>query len=85
MQREQVYKALDSERDYQDQRWGETQCGGKHSPTEYLVYMQDYINEAMHLVSRVEDPKGSEEAMNIIRKVTAMGVACAEQHGINYR
>ena len=82
MKREEVYRALDSERDYQDQKWGNTLREGKHTPTEFMVYMQDYLLEAMKIISRMADPEASEKAMHIIRKITAMGVACGEQHGM---
>ena len=85
MKRKNVYKAIDSERDYQDSKWGDTLCEGKHSPTEYMVYIQDYLQEAMNVVSRVADPEGSAHAMHIIRKITAMGVACGEQNGMPER
>lgn len=81
--REEVYKAIDGERDYQAKRWNEntTTTAGVHSVTEYLVYMQDYVNEALHTVSRTGDPLGSTAGLDIIRKVTALGVACMEQNG----
>jgi len=81
--REEVYKALDTERDYQDARWNEdtTSSRGLHSVTEWLVYMQDYLDEAKHTVSRASDEEIGTKALEIIRKITAMGVACMEQNG----
>lgn len=81
--RSEVYKALDGERDYQKVRWSEdtTSTGGFHSVTEFLVYMQDYVNEALHNVSREADPGASEKALHWVRKVGALAVACMEQHG----
>jgi len=85
--RKQVYKAIDSERAYQDQRWNEstTTTEGKHTVTEWLVYIQDYAAEALHIVSREADPAASEKALHIIRKVGGMAVACMEQQGAPVR
>lgn len=81
--REQVYAVLDGEREYQDRRWNvnTTPTEGQHTVTEWLVYMQDYVREAMTQVTRAADPAASRLALNTIRKITAMGVACMEQHG----
>jgi len=65
---------LDGERDYQDQR----RSGHHHSVTEYLVYLRDYVEEALHLVSRSD---GEDGAKPIVRKIAALAVACMEQNG----
>jgi len=85
--RKEVYAAIDSERAYQDRRWntGTTTTGGQHSVTEFLVFMRDYIEEALHTVSRNAEPGASEKALENVRKVTAMGVACMEQHAAPHR
>jgi hypothetical protein len=81
--RNEVYKAIDTERDYQAIRWNETTTPTKgfHTVTEFLVYMQDYTSEAIHQVSRNADPEATDLALNTIRKITALGVACMEQNG----
>lgn len=87
--RKEVYTALDSERDYQDHRIqtdGSTALGEHyHSPEEYLVYMQDYLNEALHTAARVWGPACKPAIMEIVRKVTALGVACMEHNGAPQR
>ena len=87
MKREEVYQALDGERDYQAQRWNEstTQTGGFHSVTEFLVYMRDYTEEALHYLSRNSDPEATQFALNSIRKIAALGVNCMEQNGVTKR
>jgi hypothetical protein len=75
--RAEVYAAIDSERDYQEQKWP----GNFHSPVEFLVYMQDYLTEAMRVASRQPDEVAIPRVLESIRKITAMGVACMEQHG----
>lgn len=82
MERNEVYKLIDGERDYQQSLWNEdtTESKGLHTPTEWLVYMQDYLTEAIHVASRNPDPHASDMVMNNIRKITAMGVAAMEQN-----
>jgi len=81
--RQSVYSALDSEREYQVSRWNETttESGGRHSLEEWFTYMVDYIREAQHAFSREASQDAKPKALNIMRKVTAMGVAAMEQHG----
>lgn len=81
--RQEVYEAIDSERDYQDRRWNPetTSTGGKHSVTEFLVFMRSYVNEALEIVSRNAEPEASGRALEAVRKVSALGVVCMEQHG----
>jgi hypothetical protein len=79
--RQEVYKAIDTERDYQDAKWGPTESTGLHSITEFLVFIRDYTEEAMHTQSResmtTADPKG----LDSMRKIAGLAVACMEQHG----
>jgi hypothetical protein len=72
--RQEVYKAIDTERDYQERRWD----GHKHTITEWMVYMRDYLEEALHHVSRSSNEL---QALEGVRKATALGVACMEQLG----
>lgn len=83
--RADVYAALDSERDYQDQRWGPTESQGLHSIEEFILYMEDYLAEAKHLLARAAQADAYPAALANMRKVTAMGVACMEQHGAPLR
>lgn len=87
MERNEVYLAIDSERDYQDKMWNceTTASCGKHSPEEWYMYIEDYINEAKHILSRKNVQEAYPEAMNIMRKVAAMSVCAMEQHGVKNR
>lgn len=77
MKREDVYKLIDGEREYQNERWkNDIMPSGTW---EWIVYMEDYLTEAKHILSRQEAPECYPAAMAIIRKVTAMGVAAMEQ------
>jgi hypothetical protein len=77
-----VYMALDGERDYQQEKHGNTDHRGIHSVTEYLVYIEQYLNQAKHIVTHHSDPDAKKRALCAIRKVTALGIACMEQNGI---
>lgn len=88
--RSDVYAALDGERAYQDKRWCESQQrpnepAHQHTPEEWLTYIEDYVNEAKHILSREDAPGCFVKAMNIMRKITAMGVAAMEQNGAPQR
>jgi hypothetical protein len=82
MKREDVYKLIDGEREYQNDRWKEDVVPSGthiHTPEEWIAYMEDYLTEAKHILSRNGIPDSYPHAMGIIRKVTAMGVAAMEQ------
>lgn len=88
--RNTVYKAIDSERDYQDANWGRDLSGGRaplehhgmpggwRSLDEFVLYMQGYMADAVHSASHCRNRL---ETLNSIRKVAALAVACMEQHG----
>ena len=85
--RENVYLALDSERNYQEMRAKESGTPENevrpHSVEEFMYYMEDYLRELKTQLSRTWTPdrKAPKEALNTLRKVTALGVAAMEQHG----
>ena len=82
--RDEVYLAIDGERDYQS-KWDLEESQGQHSVAEFIVYMQAYLNKAIEAVSFSADPAASQAALHVIRKVTALGVACMEQNGAPVR
>jgi RPA family protein len=75
MKRSEVFSLIDGERDYQDLRWKDSLS---RSVGDFLVYMDDYMRKAKERFTAVE---GTDEALDVIRKVTALGVACMEKHG----
>ena len=82
MEREKVYKLIDGERDYQEKVWNEDTTGsrGIYSEYEWLLFIQDYLTEAIHFASRKPEPDARMFVRNSIRKITAMGVCCMEQN-----
>ncbi len=89
--RAEVYEAIDGEREYQDQRWhkNSTPSEGQHETAAFLTYIREYLGRAELLASECADdtvaPGGHrfarETALDMVRKVTALGVACMEQNG----
>lgn len=77
--REEVNRAIDSERSYQNYRWPEH----KHSVTEYLVYIEHYLNKAKAIVST--SALEGEDELDALRKITALGVAAMEENGAKPR
>lgn len=85
--RAEVYKAIDSERAYQDSKWNPetTTSDGMHSLEEWFMYIEDYVNEAKHILSRQSRQVGDVTALDIMRKVAGMSVCAMEQHGAPLR
>jgi hypothetical protein len=83
--RAEVFAALESERAYQAKWETESESKGLHSLEEFFVYMRDYIDEAQHILSRRARQEAFPKALDIMRKVAALGVAAMEQHGAPQR
>lgn len=88
--RSEVYKALDSEREYQNARWCKTsadQAAGHnpHSVCEWLVYMRYYLEKGLEIATTSNDPEAEANALEFVRKVAALGVVAMEQHGAPQR
>ena len=81
MTRENVYKLIDGEREYQDSIWNcnTTSSCGIHTPEEWILYIEDYLAEAKHILARRSVATSYPEAMAIFRKVASMCVAAMEQ------
>lgn len=78
--RKEVYAAIDAEREYQN-KWDRCESEGNHSTLEFSAIMEDYLHELRHLQARNAGESVELESLHIMRKVTALGVACMEQHG----
>jgi hypothetical protein len=57
--------------------------GHFHTIDEYLLYIQDYLTEAIHWSARQDFtvPENTTKSLDIVRKITTLGIACMEQHG----
>ena len=81
MERIKVYNAIDSERDHQDRKWGTIEKH-PHEVGGWITLMRKLINDAeVAWSTSATDYNALEE----IRKVIAVGVACGEQHGLQTR
>ena len=76
----QIINAIEGERDYQEHRWNPetTTSEGLHTFSEWCVYIEDYIQEALSQVNSGQ----TGAALNSLRKVTCMAVAALEQLGV---
>ena len=78
--RAEAYHAIDSERDYQA-KWGKK----PHETATFLTYMREYLRRAELLSTVLPDPESNKFAgetdLDMVRKITALGVACMEQNG----
>ena len=79
---EYAINALFSERIYQENLWKKenavTNCN--KSEIAYLVLIQDYITEAIHVVSRNTKDKSAKKGSEIIRKITGLALGSAEKN-----
>lgn len=76
--RQDVFDAIDRERDYQDAKWG----GLSERPrtvAEWLLIMQGELDEA---ITGWQKSSGDEKALEEILQVISVGVACLTQHGV---
>lgn len=80
--RKDVYAAIDGERDYQDWRWGGPERDAKNSIGDFIVYMDHYMTM---LKRDFSTEPGQLMALDQMRKVIALGVACMEVHGAVFR
>ena len=81
MTRESVYKAIDSERMFQDRKWG-TIAQHPHEVGAWLTIMRVLLAKAEEAyVSSAHD----DAALTEIRKLAGTAVACMEQHGVRER
>lgn len=84
---DKVIQAIDSERAYQDQKWGNTLSGGRpgngeRSVDEFALYIIAYANDLLQYAGHYASDT---DKLNIIRKITTLGVHCMEQHGAPLR
>lgn len=90
--REDVYAAIDSERDYQEAMWGATlsadrpatddEPGGHRSIDEFSLYIVGYANDLLVQGSHF---CADTAKLDIIRKIATLCVHTMEQHGAPIR
>ena len=77
MNRNDVYKLIDGERDYQDNLPPDRTDGRKQSVGEYVVMLFYYLTKAVEAWTM---SAGDKEALKNIRKIAGICVHCMEEH-----
>lgn len=76
-----VLAAVIGERSHQDRKWGTVEQRPKQVGS-YLTLMRKLLNDAEIAWATSDNDQG---ALDELRKVVAVGVACFEQHGVPWR
>jgi len=84
--RQQVYEAIDTERAYQDYRWG-SDAGHRKGRTidEFALYLDVYVGKLKVLAATTGDKEQVTEKCDLLRKIAALGVSAMEHHGAPQR
>ena len=83
-ERSEVYRAFDSERAYQNDRFQAAIYGRDaidRTLDEFILYIMQYAQEAGALTTHGDE----DEALHFVRKVGALCVGCMEKHGAPQR
>lgn len=75
------HESIQTEREYQDRKWG-SPAQHPHEVGAWLALMQVHLTKAM---TEWAGANNDHTALIELRKVLAIGVACAEQHGLPHR
>lgn len=80
MKRQEVYEAINSERDYQDSKWGTLNDPNyvSYEPSQFLIDIEIHLNKAKQANYDI-DKKG---VMDELRKIGALAVKCGEIHNM---
>jgi len=84
--RQEVYAAIDSEREYQDRIWRlqeDPSFANELTIGEFVLLVQAYVDKAR--ITWVDEPKPETETLHIMRKIAGIAVNCMEQHGAPHR
>ena len=76
--RKDVFFAIEQERDHQDKKLG-TLDEHPHEVGSWITIMRQLLNDAERAYM---SQRGDIGALEELRKVVAVGVACMEQHGV---
>ena len=82
MDRDIVYGAIDSERDFQDAFTRDKGLNPNKTVGEYLTLIRTYANKAD---AAWTGQAGDNGALEEIRKIATICVSCMEKHGANSR
>lgn len=90
IKREEVYKAIDSERAYQNSQWPNAQWDGNGevpanplSIGEFILLLNEYVDKARNAWTIEKAPELN--TLEFIRKIAGITVNAMEQHGAPQR
>lgn len=81
MSMDEVFQAVATERAYQEDLWNNPRM----SVADCLIYMRHHLNKALKAYSTTDCVDVCDTVMDQVRKVTGLGVACGEEHGMPLR
>ena len=83
MERNNVYEAINSERNYQDEKWGVTNDPNyvSYEPSQFLIDIEIHLNKAKLHNYNIDKISVMEE----LRKIASLAVKCGEVHGMPER
>ena len=76
--RQEVYEAVDTEREYQDRLPQGRTDGREHTVGEFLTMLQYYMTEAQKAWTT---NAGDAAALHVVRKIAGISVNCMEKWG----
>lgn len=91
MKREEVYKMIDSERDYQNDIWNGSKSDRQPSNSpgamertidEFALYVSKYTQDLVQVCGSSDHPLVK---LEVFRKIAALCVACGEEHSMPER
>jgi len=91
MERKEVYKVIDTERDYQNKIWSGTKSSRRPSDApnamersidEFALYIARYSARIVEVCGTTDY---KEQKLELFRKMAALCVACGEAHGMPER
>lgn len=80
MERKDVFKAIISERGYQDIKWGGYDHDVMHNPSDYVIFIERVLSQLKDCI--YEDERNAGE---YFRKIAALCVAYGEVNGMPSR
>lgn len=81
MDRNKVYELIDSERRYQDLKWGAIEQH-PHEVGSWILILSAHVRDAMEAWGSAPN---DHQALEEVRKIASIAVACMEQHGARPR
>lgn len=83
MDRSEVYKIIDGERDYQDSLNPGMEHDGVPTVEAEILMMEEYLKDVRS--AWTHEHGGHQKALDLLRKVVSMGIRCFEHHGVPSR